>query len=126
MATVADTLELEEGEVQETFFANGWTDGLPVVPPTPERVEAMLEVVGADDPTVLIGFLPARERGVTLEKAAINAVMAGCLPEYFPVVVAALEAMFDAAFNAAHGAHEHRRRRARARSSAARSRTRSG
>ena len=50
MATVADRLELEEGEVQETFFANGWTDGLPVVPPTPERVEAFLEVVGADDP----------------------------------------------------------------------------
>ena len=46
--------------------------------------------------TILIGFLPARGRGVTLEKAAINAVMAGCRPEYFPVVVAALEAMFDA------------------------------
>ena len=100
MAVVEDRLELEEGDVQETFFANGWTDGLPVVPPTPERVDAFLEVVGADDPTVLIGFMPARERGVTLEKAAVNAVMAGCLPEYFPVVVAALEAMFDAAFNA--------------------------
>ena len=97
---VTHRLELEESEVQETFFANGWTDGLPVVPPTPERVDAFLEVVGADDPTVLIGFMPARERGVTLEKAAVNAVMAGCLPEYFPVVVAALEAMFDAAFNA--------------------------
>ena len=48
---------------------------------------------------MLIGFLPARGRGVTLEKAAINAVMAGCKPEYFPVVVAALEAMFDEAFN---------------------------
>jgi hypothetical protein len=51
---------------------------------------AHLEVGGAADPTVLIGFMPARERGVTLEKAAVNAVMAGCLPEYFPVVVAAL------------------------------------
>src|SRR4051812_25122302 len=59
----------------------------------------MLDLVLADDPDTLIGFLPARGRGVTLEKAAINAVMAGCRPEYFPVVVAALEAMFDEAFN---------------------------
>ena len=59
----------------------------------------MLDVVLADDPDTLIGFLPARGRGVTMEKAAINAVMAGCKPEYFPVVVAALEAMFDEAFN---------------------------
>ena len=59
----------------------------------------MLDLVLADDPDTLIGFLPARGRGVTMEKAAINAVMAGCRPEYFPVVVAALEAMFDEAFN---------------------------
>lgn len=98
--TAADRLALDEGDAQEEFFRRGWTDGLPIVPPTPERVEAMLEVVDADDPSVLIGFLPARGRGVSLEKAAVNAVMAGCLPAYFPVVVAALEAMFDAAFNA--------------------------
>jgi hypothetical protein len=96
---VTETLTLEEQDVQEEFFARGWTDGLPVVPPTPERVGAMLAVAGADDPDVLIGYLPARGRGVTLEKAATNAVMAGCRPEYFPVVVAALEAMFDPAFN---------------------------
>jgi hypothetical protein len=96
---MSETLSLEEHDVQEEFFARGWTDGLPVVPPTPERVEAMLEVVGADDPGLLIGYLAARGRGVTLEKAATNAVMAGCKPEYFPVVVAALEAMFDPAFN---------------------------
>src|SRR5436190_805081 len=100
MASAADTVTLEEADVQEAFFRNGWTDGLPVVPPTPERVDALLEVVGADDPSVLIGVVPARGRGISLEKAAVNAVMAGCLPEYFPVVVAALEAMFDAAFNA--------------------------
>ncbi len=96
---MAETLELAEEDVQEEFFARGWTDGLPVVPPTPERVETMLEVVRASDPDVLIGYLPARGRGVTMGKAATNAVMAGCLPEYFPVVVAALEAMFDPAFN---------------------------
>jgi hypothetical protein len=96
---MSETLNLDEQDVQEEFFARGWTDGLPVVPPTPDRVEAMLELIGADDPEVLIGYLPARGRGVTLEKAATNAVMAGCRPEYFPVVVAALEAMFDPAFN---------------------------
>jgi hypothetical protein len=90
---------MEELDVQEAFFERGWTDGLPIVPPTPDRVQAMLDLVLADDPDTLIGYLPARGRGVTLEKAAINAVMAGCKPEYFPVVVAALEAMFDEAFN---------------------------
>src|SRR3954447_9320619 len=89
-------MQVEEHDAQEVFFAHGWTDGLPIVPPTPERVEAML---GGLDGATMIGYLPARSRGVTLEKAAINAVMAGCRPEYFPVVVAALEAMFDAAFN---------------------------
>ena len=92
-----ETLEVEALDVQEEFFARGWTDGLPIVAPTPERVEAMLGAL--DEPDTLIGYLPVRGRGVTLEKAAINAVMAGCRPEYFPVVVAALEAMFDAAFN---------------------------
>src|SRR4051794_33313257 len=92
-------LDLDALETQEEFFARGWTDGLPVIAPTPERVRAMLDLVLADDPETLIGFLPARGRGVTLEQAAINAVMAGCRPEYFPVVVAALEATFDAAFN---------------------------
>jgi len=70
-----------------------------VVPPTPERVQEMLAVLGDEDPELLIGYLAARGRGVTLEKAAVNAVMAGCLPTYFPVVVAALEAMFDPDFN---------------------------
>jgi hypothetical protein len=93
---MAELLTLEEDGLQEEFFARGWTDGLPVVPPTPARVAAML---GELDGDVLIGFLAARNRGVTIEQAAINAVMAGCRPDYFPVVVAALEAMFDPAFN---------------------------
>ena len=96
---MAEQLVMEEYDVQETFFDRGWTDGLPVVPPTPERVQEMLDVVLAGDPDTLIGYLPQRGRGVTLEQAAINAVMAGCRPEYFPVVVAGLEAMFDEAFN---------------------------
>jgi hypothetical protein len=96
---MGETITVDEREAQEELFARGLTDGLPVIPPTTGRVEAMLAAVGADDPALLVGFLPARRRGVTLEKAAANAVMAGCLPEHFPVVIAALEAMFDPAFN---------------------------
>jgi hypothetical protein len=89
-----------DSHVQEDFLARGWTDGLPIVPPTPERVQAMLELVSAqNEPELLIGFVPARGVGVSFEKAAINAVMAGCTPEYFPVVVGALEALFDTAYN---------------------------
>ncbi len=93
---MTEVLSFEEHDVQEEFFARGWTDGLPVVAPTPERVHAMVDLVGGD---ALIGDLAARGRGVSIEQAAINAVMAGCRPEYFPIVVAALEAMFDPAFN---------------------------
>src|SRR3954451_9601869 len=96
---MAERVVVDALDAHEELYARGWTDGLPVVPPTPERVQAMLDLVLADDRDTLIGYLAARGRGVTLEKAAINAVMAGCRPEYFPVVVAALEAMFDAAFN---------------------------
>lgn len=92
-------LELESDDVNEEFFDRGWTDGLPVVPPTPERLAAMLAAANVDDPEMLIGFLAVRDRGVNLEQAAVNAVMAGCRPESFPIVVAALEAMFDPAFN---------------------------
>jgi hypothetical protein len=97
---MSDSLTLRGYDaVQEEFLARSWTDGLPIVPPTAQRVKAMLDVVEADDPELLIGFLPVRDVGVSLEKAAINAVMAGCAPEHFPVVVAALEAMFDGAYN---------------------------
>jgi hypothetical protein len=94
-----DVLEFEEADVQEEFFERGWTDGLPIVPPTPQRVDAMLAVLGDQDPELLIGYLSVRSRGVTLQRAAVNAVMAGCRPDYFPVVIAALEAMFDPEFN---------------------------
>jgi hypothetical protein len=80
--------------MQEYFFDMGWTDGLPVTPPTAERVAAMLAAAGrAPDET--IGPIPPRMRIATLEKLAVNAVMAGCRPEYFPVVLAALEAALD-------------------------------
>jgi len=99
---MADSLVMEELDVQEAFFERGWTDGLPIVAPTPDRVKDMLDEVLCEDPDTLIGFLPARGRGVTMEKAAINAVMAGCKPEYAPVVVAAVKSLCDPHF-AYHG-----------------------
>jgi hypothetical protein len=78
-------------ELLEDYYARGWTDGLPVVPPTPEAVAQFLEVAElASD--VVLGAVPTREVVVTAEHAAINAVMAGCRPEYMPVVVAAVRA----------------------------------
>ena len=88
----------EEWSDEEAFledsFERGWTDGLPVVPPTPEKVEAFLATVGLE-PEEVLGAVPTREVAVTAENAAINAVMAGCKPEYFPVVVAAVRAHLD-------------------------------
>ena len=85
-------------EAVERCYELGWTDGLPVVPPTVERVQQFLDHVKRPAGEV-IGSLPERRREVTVGKAAANAVMAGCLPEYFPVVLAATEAMLDPRFN---------------------------
>ena len=82
---------------QELYHANGWTDGLPIVPPTPAAVAAMLAWVGMP-PDQLIGVEPVRAQPLTAEKLAINAVMAGCLPMHFPVVVAAWTAMLQEEF----------------------------
>ena len=82
---------------QEFFHSRGWTDGLPVVPPTADAVQACLDEasMAADH---LVGIEPVRERAITAEKLAINAVMAGCLPAHFPVVVTAFAAMLQAPF----------------------------
>ena len=79
-------------------FEQGWTDGLPVVPPHVERVEAMLLYEGRPRETVIAQH-PATGLELTVHAAAVNAVMAGCLPEYFPVVVAAFEAMNEPGYN---------------------------
>lgn len=76
----------------EYCHQQGWTDGLPVVPPTPDRIRTMLETVSRD-PTEVLAIFPPLQGKVTVEKVAINAVMAGCLPEYFPVVLAAAEGL---------------------------------
>lgn len=79
------------------FEQQGWTDGLPIVPPTPSRVQEMLNSVGMDSKEI-IGLIPERRRTVTAEKLAINAVMAGCRPEYMPVVVTAIRAILHPDF----------------------------
>jgi hypothetical protein len=81
----------------ELYYERGWTDGLPVVPPTEKRVRAFLDAVGLE-PDHVVGEIPERDRIITAELLAINAVMAGCLPEYMPVLVAAVEAITDPAY----------------------------
>src|ERR1700737_2818223 len=76
---------------QELYHSNGWTDGLPVVPPTEASVAACLDWAGMT-PDQLLGIEPVRVQPITAEKLAINAVMAGCLPMHFPVVATAWQA----------------------------------
>jgi len=84
-------------EANELFQRKGWTDGLPIVPPTEAGVRAFLEAAAlAPDDTV--GVEPVRRRRITAEKLAIAALMAGCLPEYMPVVVAIVKAMCQPQF----------------------------
>jgi hypothetical protein len=98
----SDTMELKSrrhtasdiGGAMELCYTNGWTDGLPVVPPTAERIEAMLGAAGLQ-PDAQLAFIENRQVSVTAEKVAINAVMAGCRAEYMPVVAAAVEALGD-------------------------------
>ncbi|HEY4909549.1 MAG TPA: thioredoxin, partial [Methylomirabilota bacterium] len=88
----------EDEDEQEAMFARGWSDGLPLVPPTEERVLRMLDGT-ARDPQEVLGLVPPALAAATVEKIAINAVMAGCRPEYLPVVIAGVEAMCDDAFD---------------------------
>ena len=85
-------------EAIERCYELGWTDGLPVVPPTEQRVKEFIERSGRPSDEV-VGELPERRREITVDKVAANAVMAGCLPEYMPVVLAATEAMLEPIFN---------------------------
>ena len=82
-------------------YARGWTDGLPVVPPTDEKVGEMLDYVNLEANHIL-GEVPVRRRTLTAEQAAANAVMAGCLPEYFPVVLTVLDVLFKYDPNCIH------------------------
>jgi hypothetical protein len=92
-------VELGESEDDvEAMFERGWSDGLPLVPPTPERVARMLTGT-TRDPAEMIANVPPDLVDCTVEKVAINAVLAGCRPEYLPVVLAAVEAACTDEFN---------------------------
>jgi hypothetical protein len=84
-------------EANELFQRNGWTDGLPIVPPTESVVSRFLDAAGVPAGAV-VGVEPVRRRRITAEKVAIAAVMAGGLPEYLPVVVAIVKAMCEPEF----------------------------
>lgn len=92
--------ELQIGELEdpiEALFDRGYSDGLPLVPPTPEKVVELLDATSRDAQD-LVGLIPPYDGAATVEKVAVNAVMAGCLPAVFPVVLAAVEAACDPAF----------------------------
>ncbi len=91
----ARTIEVSDAEDEiEACFARGWSDGFPIVPPTPLRVYRMLQGTTRSAEEIL-GHLPHNHAPVSIEKVAINAVMAGCKPEYLPVVIAAVEGACD-------------------------------
>jgi hypothetical protein len=86
-----------EDDAFETLYARGVTDGLPVIPPTAGRVALAVEASGRSGDE-LIGLVAPQHGRATVQRIAVNAVMAGCRPEYLPVVIAAVEAMCDPAF----------------------------
>ena len=96
----ARTLELDDDypAINELYVERGWTDGLPIIPPTEGRVAEFLRQTTRDRREV-VAVLPPRQGEATIEKLAINAVMAGCRPEYFPVLLAAVEAVSQPPFN---------------------------
>ena len=91
---VADSVE----EINTLIIGRGWSDGLPIIPPTEEAVEKMLTGTHRD-PADVVGVIPPLWSEATVEKIAINATMAGCLPEYMPVVIAAVGAMCEEPLN---------------------------
>jgi hypothetical protein len=98
-APINTTFQVPKGtDLVEWYFAQGWTDGLPIVPPTPAAVETMIAALGGD-PDLVECKIPPRHGSLSREVLAINLVMAGCKPEYAPVVRAALLALAQPAFN---------------------------
>src|SRR3954468_3035204 len=100
MNLTSNVIEVEDSwEAANDWFLNEkLSDGLPIVPPTRERVEKMLGGTGRD-PAEVVGPIPPKWGPCTIEKIAINAVMAGWLPEYLPVIIAAVEAICEPRFN---------------------------
>src|SRR5262249_203560 len=96
----ARTFQVEEdwSVIYELYVERGWTDGLPIIPPTEAKVAEFLGWT-ARDRLEVVAVLPPRQGEATVEKIAINAVMAGCRPDYFPVLLTAIEAVADPLFN---------------------------
>lgn len=98
MANRNGAIKFDMMELFEIFIKAGWTDGLPVVPPTARRVAEFVER-SRRRPGDLIAEVPPLGGAATIEKIAANAVMAGCVPEHMPVLITALEAATDPAMN---------------------------
>lgn len=98
------TVETHEDfdRVNEYFYERGWTDGLPIVPPTEARVQAMLAGMPWRDAEAVIGVIPPRMGVASMRQIAVNAVMAGARPEYLPVIVAALQAVSEPEYGLSH------------------------
>jgi hypothetical protein len=96
--SLQDVDALDDSSFQQVALEARWSDGLPVLAPTAERVEAMLAMVDAA-PDFSLGRVAPTGRTATVEAVAANAVMAGCQPQWFPVVLAAVSAVLDPAFN---------------------------
>ena len=88
-------------EVNRLFYENRWSDGLPFVPPTPEKIDAFLAFTELP-PDHSLGEVPPDNRAATVRSVAANGVMAGCRPEYMPILVALAEAMADPAYGVEH------------------------
>lgn len=86
--------------INSWFIEKGWSDGLPIIPPTEQAVENMLTGTKRE-PSDVVATIPPIEGEATVEKIAINAVMAGCLPEYMPVIITAIEGMSEDRFRLA-------------------------
>jgi hypothetical protein len=81
-----------EADVNDLFFKNGWSLGVPIIPPTPERVQAMLKGT-SHKPNEVVGLIPPRVGAITVELVAVHAVMAGCKPEQLPILLAVASAL---------------------------------
>ena len=88
----------DPGLMFQYFINRGWSDGLPMLPPTQPAIDAMISASGLEKEEVL-GVIPPLNGMATVERVAANAVMAGCLPDYFPLVAAALRGVLQPGFN---------------------------
>ena len=98
---ISSSIDIADNSPESVFqfmIDQGWSDGLPVIPPSADRVQTMLDYAQRDAAEV-VGYINPDAGSATVEKIAVNAVMAGCLPEYMPVLIAAVQAITEPSFN---------------------------